>query len=262
MKQQLISVTLLTLLLTFPFSLNAQEDRNDNLTQMLDEGWEYEIKAGFNIGGVSPIPLPQEIRTIDSYNPGMGGVIVGQATKWLGAARKWGLSVSLRLENKNMNTTAGVKNYSMEIFGDGGEKIKGYWTGKVKTKVRNSYASIPIQVAYRIDKRWQLRFGPYISYLVEGDFSGDVYEGYLRETDPTGDKVSFNEGKTAKYDFSTDLRRFQWGLQLGGEWRAFKHFNVAADLTWGLNNAFKSSFKTITFNMYPIYLNIGFGYLF
>lgn len=35
-----------------------------------------------------------------------------------------------------------------------------------------------------------------------------------------------------------------------------------ADLTWGLNNIFKNDFHTITFAMYPIYLNIGFGYAF
>ena len=34
------------------------------------------------------------------------------------------------------------------------------------------------------------------------------------------------------------------------------------NLTWGCNGIFKSSFKTITFTMYPIYLNLGFGYAF
>lgn len=62
--------------------------------------------------------------------------------------------------------------------------------------------------------------------------------------------------------FSDNLRKFQWGLQLGGEWRAFKHLNVYADLTWGLNDIFKKDFDTIAFAMYPIYLNVGFGYAF
>ncbi|MGP1545355.1 MAG: porin family protein, partial [Prevotella intermedia] len=29
-----------------------------------------------------------------------------------------------------------------------------------------------------------------------------------------------------------------------------------------MNDIFESNFKTITFNMYPIYLNLGFGYKF
>ena len=91
---------------------------------------------------------------------------------------------------------------------------------------------------------------------------GHVYEGYLREDDPTGPKVEFTDGKIATYDFSDDLRHFQWGLQVGAGWRAFKHLNVYADLTWGLNDIFKNNFNTVTFAMYPIYLNIGFGYAF
>ena len=94
------------------------------------------------------------------------------------------------------------------------------------------------------------------------DFSGNVYDGYLREGDPTGNKVVFADGNNAPYDFSKNLRRFQWGAQLGAEWRAFKHLNVYADLTWGLNDIFQKDFDTITFAMYPIYLNVGFGYAF
>ena len=33
--------------------------------------FEYRIKAGFNIGGTLPIPLPAEIRKIESYSPTM-----------------------------------------------------------------------------------------------------------------------------------------------------------------------------------------------
>jgi hypothetical protein len=100
------------------------------------------------------------------------------------------------------------------------------------------------------------------SYLMDGDFSGHVYEGYLRKDDPTGEKVNFNNGAIASYDFSSDLRNFQWGAQLGVDWKAFKHLKVFADLTWGLNDIFQKDFQTISFAMYPIYLNFGFGYAF
>ena len=59
-----------------------------------------------------------------------------------------------------------------------------------------------------------------------------------------------------------ELRRFQWGIQAGGSWKAYKHLTVHADLTWGLNDIFKKDFNTISFAMYPIYLNFGFGYEF
>ena len=116
--------------------------------------------------------------------------------------------------------------------------------------------------AYKISSRWRTKLGAYVSYLMDGEFSGYVYEGYLREGDPTGEKVNFTDGAIATYNFTGDLRKFAWGLQAGADWRAFKHLNVFADLTWGMNDIFKKDFNTITFAMYPIYLNVGFGYAF
>ena len=213
----------------------SQVDRNETLIRSALHGLEYEIKAGFSIGGTAPLPLPVEIRSIDGYNPTLAISIGGEVT---------------------------VKNYNMEILGQGGERISGVWTGGVKTKVHTAGLTIPLMATYKLSNRWNIKAGPYFSYLLSREFSGHVYEGYLREDDPTGPKVEFTDGKIATYDFSDDLRHFQWGLQVGAGWRAFKHLNVYADLTWGLNDIFKSDFNTITFAMYPIYLNIGFGYAF
>ena len=220
-------------------------------------GIEYQVKAGFSIGGVSPIPLPAEIRSIDGYNPTMLIAVEGNATKWFDD--NWGLLVGIRLENKGMKTDAKVKNYNMVMTTADQGYMSGAWTGYVRTKVRNSYLTFPVLASYKISSRWLIRGGLYASYMAEGDFSGTAYDGYLRNGDPTGEKVFVTE---ASYDFSDDLRRFAWGAQISGEWRAFKHLNVYADLTWGLNDIFKSSFDVITFNMYPIYMNLGFAYAF
>ena len=248
--------------LCFSMSGYSQKNRTQALINMALHGWEYEIKAGLGVGGHSPLPLPAEIRSVDSYNPTLAITLEANAIKWFGETKKWGLIAGVRFENKNMITKATVKNYSMEIIGDDGNRMKGNWTGGVKTKVRNSYITIPLLAAMKVSSRWNLKFGPYVSYLMDGEFSGNVYEGYLREGDPTGDKIKFEDGAIAAYDFSSNLRKFQWGLQLGTDWKAFKHLKVFADLTWGLNNIFEKDFKTITFNMYPIYMNIGFGYAF
>lgn len=241
---------------------HAQDESNKGIAWASLRGLEYEVKAGFSIGGTAPLPLPEAIRSIDSYSPSMAISIEGNVKKWFGDKLQWGVLVGLRLENKTMNTEATVKNYDMEIIGDGGERVKGVWTGGVKTKVKNSYLTIPVLATYKVSKRWNVKAGPYVSYLLEGNFSGNVYEGYLREDNPTGPKVEFTDGQVATYDFTNELRNIQWGMQLGGEWRAFKHLNVYADLTWGLNDIFKKNFDTVSFAMYPIYLNVGFGYAF
>ncbi len=240
----------------------AQWSEHKGLLWSSLHGLEYEFKAGVNFGGTSPLPLPHEIRSIDSYRPGLAITIEGNATKWIDEAKKWGVSVGLRLDSKSMTTQATVKNYGMEIFSETGGKIQGLWTGGVETKVRMSLLTIPILANYKIGERWKLVFGPYLSYMMNGDFDGNVYEGHLRTPNATGSRVNFTGDNVATYDFSEDLRRFQWGLQLGGSWRAYKHLTVHADLTWGLNDIFQKDFETITFAMYPIYLNLGFGYVF
>ena len=259
-KYYLLIIALLLCVTTIPAW--AQQERTQSIIQSYLHGWEYSLKAGFSIGGTSPLPLPVEIRSIDGYSPSMAISIEGNTTKWLDAKKIWGLTIGLRLENKSMTTEATVKNYNMKIINTNGGELKGLWTGGVKTKVKNNYLSIPVLANYRISPRWKLVAGPYFSYLLEGNFSGNVYEGHLRTPDATGSRVNFEGESIATYDFSNDLRKFQWGLQLGGEWRAFKHLNVYADLTWGLNDIFQKDFDTITFAMYPIYLNVGFGYWF
>lgn len=252
----------LTVYLMAFIGAQAQSERTKAIIWSLSHGLEYEIRAGLNIGGTMPMPFPSEIRSIDSYTPTLAVALEGNVTKWFGKQQKWGVITGIRLENKGMRTKATVKDYGMEIIGDKGEKVAGHWTGGVRTKVKNSYLTIPILAAYKLTTRWNVKLGTYLSYLMDNDFSGYVYEGYLREGDPTGAKVEFKGDKIATYDFSHDLRRFQWGLQMGADWKAFKHLKVYADLNWGMNDIFKKDFKTITFDLYTIYLNFGFGYAF
>lgn len=256
------NILVLIISILSPFTIvMAQNDRNESLVNAEKNGWEYEIKAGVNIGGTAPLPFPVEIRSIDSYSPRFNGSLEGTVTRWLGEKGKWGVSTGIRLEVKGMTTGATVKNYSTEIV-DIDSKVAGYWTGYVKTKYNSSFLTIPIMANYKLNKSWKFRAGVYASYRLDGDFSGYVTDGYLRQGTPMGIKVEFKDGKQGTYDFSDDLRRFHTGIQLGASWTAFKHFNLNADLNWGLNDIFKKDFKTVSFNMYPIYLNIGFGYKF
>ena len=50
-------------------TLSAQESRTQALINASLRNWEIELRAGYNIGGVSPLPLPEEIRSLDSFNP-------------------------------------------------------------------------------------------------------------------------------------------------------------------------------------------------
>lgn len=241
---------------------NAQEKIKGNF-QVRHDTIVFQIRTGINIGGFTPIPLPAEIRQINKFDPKLNFSVEGSATYWFEKEKKtWGIKSGIRLENKSMETDSRVKNYRMEIIGENGETVAGNWTGGVNTQVNNSYITIPILATYAINEKWELSLGTFFSFLIDKDFSGYVYDGYLREGGPTGNKVVFSGDKTATYDFSDKLRKFTYGLELGGSYKVSSHLNVFSNLTWGLNDIFKSDFETITFGMRPVYLNLGFGYTF
>ena len=74
-------ITFILLCLIVATVAQAQEDRNKNILKSLTIGLEYRLKAGFNIGGTSPIPLPVEIRKINSYKPTTAFSIEGDVVK-------------------------------------------------------------------------------------------------------------------------------------------------------------------------------------
>ncbi|MDO5572158.1 MAG: porin family protein [Bacteroidales bacterium] len=259
MKKIISSIIFFSLLLSS--NLSAQDESESKILRWSYlQGLEYRLKAGFNIGGTTPLPLPAEIREINSYDPTLQIAIEGDVVKWLD--KKWGLLLGIRLENKGMKTDANVKNYGMKMIAADGGMMEGYWTGNVVTQVQNSYLTIPVCAVLKITPRWEIKAGAFASYLIKGDFSGHVYDGYIRKGDPTGIKVVFEDDAIATYDFSNDLRYFQCGPEIGAKWRAYKHLSLYADLTWGMVPIFKKDFKTITFDMFPVYANIGFEYKF
>ena len=270
---------LLLALLFIPFlTLQAQTGENEipasnkSLLRAALKGWNLRLGAGFSIGGTSPLPLPAEIRHIDSYQPTLCIMLTGMAQKKI--TKRWGIMTGLRFEEKGMKTDARVKNYHMEAREDDGSDIIGAFTGHVKTKVSNKYLTFPLLATYTISPKWQVQAGPYFSYLISGEFSGEAYgnpvfdettgeetgrDSYIRDQDPTGNKTEVSH---ATYEFSDKLRRFNWGLQVGGEFKAFRHLAVSLDLTWAFNGIFPYDFTSVTFDLYPIYGTLGFHYLF
>ena len=260
----------------FAISAQAQgvseaKETKPNLVKAALKGWQMRLGGGLSLGGTSPLPIPAEIRAIDSYDPTLCIAIEGSVQKII--HHRWGIATGVRLESKGMKTDATVKNYHMEAGEDDGSDIVGAFTGHVKTKVSNKYLTVPILATYDINSRWQVQAGPYLSWLMDGEFSGEAYgkplydadgnqtgnDAYIRDQNPTGERTEVSH---ATYDFSNDLRRFQWGMQVGGTFKAYKHLAVTANLTWGLNGIFPSDFTSVTFALYPIYGTLAFSYIF
>ena len=96
MKKIIVFICLLTLVNTVNIA-HAQEERNHGIIWSSLHGLEYEIKAGINIGGATPLPLPQEIRALTGYNPNIYLSIEGNITKWFTKKKNWGMTLGIRM---------------------------------------------------------------------------------------------------------------------------------------------------------------------
>lgn len=245
-------------------TINAQETEKidtNSFEEFFTKNIDFQVRAHFSIGGSSPLGLPEEIRSINSYNPGLQLGLEANATKWLTDDKQWGIRAGLRFETKGMKTKADVKNYKTEII-QGGDKVAGYYTGAVQTTVKNTYLTVPVSAIYKINESWNVYGGLYFSALIDKTFDGYVSDGYLREGTPTGEKINFTGDSQAAYDFSDEVRKFQWGTQVGAEWKMNKHFFLLGELSYGFNGVLNKDFDAISFSMHNIYLNLGFGYQF
>ena len=68
------------------------------------------------------------------------------------------------------------------------------------------------------------------------------------------------EGERGEYDFSGDMRNWQFGIDVGADWYFSKRWGGYAGLTWGLSEIFKKNFTVLDQSLYPIYGTIGLIY--
>ena len=215
------------------------------------------IRAGYEIGGTTPLPLPAENRSINEFKP-LGGLTVG-ADAYHMFSRHWGLQLGWHFFYEGFHTGANVKNYRMGITKDG-NYLEGNFTGTDITDTKMFGATVPLTATYRISPRWNVSAGPFVSFLFAKTFEGEVYDGYLREGDPTGQKVEMTHDNPATYDFGENMREAYWGVQLLFDWKAMRHMNVFGGVDWACSSIFPGNFKTVEFKMFPIYAKIGLAY--
>ena len=249
MKNIIIAIGMTVL--TFGMSGTAKAGVLDSL--------QIRARVGYSIGGTTPIPLPETIRSIDSYSLTPSFLVGFDAN--LPLNEKWGITAGLHYENKGMKAEVTTKAYHMEVI-KGGSHLSGLFTGHVSQKSTQWMLTVPVQATLELGQKVMLRGGPYVSFLLSKEFGGIASDGYLREGNPTGAKILMGdkEGEWATYEFDDDLRNVQFGIGVGADWQVYKGLGVSADLNWGLTGIFPSDFKTVEQTLYPIYGTIGVFY--
>jgi hypothetical protein len=166
--------------------------------------------------------------------------------------------VGLRVENKAMKGSVRTKAYHMELV-RGNSVMDGLFTGRVDQNVTEWMVTLPVQGTLNVSRVVKLKLGPYISYVFSRNFDGIASDGYLRQGSATGPKILIGnvEGEWATYEFTNDMRRLQFGINLGADFKIGRRWGLSADINWGLTGIFKSDFKTVEQTLYPIYGTIG-----
>lgn len=250
----------------FTASANAQKENSWEKWGPTDElnSNGFIARLGYVIGGTMPLPLPAELRKINSFSP-RGGISLGIDGYHM-FSKRWGASLGVHFFWEGFHTSADVKNYYVWLEQEG-EITKGYFTGTNVTNTEMWGVTIPLLATFRISPRWNVSAGPFMTFYMKQTFGGEVYDndeglGYLREDSPVGPKILMSRDNPSPYpeSFADNMVPVNLGLEFCFDWKAMRHLNVFAKLDWGLTNIWRSDFEAISFKMYPIYGTIGVAY--
>jgi len=173
---------------------------------------------------------------------------------------KWRLGIELYYTQKKstFSTPATVDEYDYLFSPPGTDTmvwIVAEFQGFVDGQFDNRYIEMPILGHYYFSERFGATFGPYFSYLLEGDISGvstgDVTIGV--GTLPVENEV---------FDESQHLETLDYGLVGGIRYRTNFGMNYELRLTSGLRSVFKDTYPLAEGVVRNIYLQLTAAYKF
>ena len=222
------------------------------------QNFDLNLQLGYNIGATAPIPIPAEVRKINSYNPKFNPSL--GLTLSYGFNDKWGVGAGVAVDWKGMRVKDEVKYmYTSVVLIEGGDKLTGYFVGDNMTNVNMTYLTVPIYATYSFNPKWSIKLGIYAAKALSYGFEGNVNNGYIRIDTPTGQKQEIN-GEGASFDFNDDIRDYDFGFLAGGEFRLNSRFGFYANLSWGVIPFFYKNSNPIEFTMTNIYGTVGIVY--
>lgn len=241
-------ITVITLILSV-ITLRLSAQKNEQKT------FDLNFRLGVNLGAVAPIPLPEEVRKINSYNPKFNPQMGFNLVYNLNG--RWGIGTGATFDWKGMRVRDEVKYMYTTVTEKDGKALTGYFVGKNMTNISMTHLTVPIYGRYRFNDKWNIRLGVYASRVLSNTFDGNVTDGYMRVETPTGQKQEIDE---ATFDFSDDARDYDFGLLGGGEFRLTDRVGIYGDFTYGLVPYFYSGSNPIKFKMRNIYGTLGITY--
>lgn len=218
------------------------------------QGWEWSVGVGYNLGARVPMDMPAEVRGIGSYTLQPCFSAGGYATYM--ASARWGVRTGLLYEGKGHKVGINVRNYNLSVtLPDGGYK-EGYYTGNIENETMSHYLTLPLLAVFRPCGKWDIFAGFYASWAFSCTFEGVASDGSIRET-PLHERVAVSSGT---YDYSSHLRKYDIGAQLGGAYRFSSNWALQVALQMGFIDQLNPATRQIDQSLYNLYLNLGVTY--
>ncbi len=131
--------------------------------------------------------------------------------------------------------------------------IPTFYSGIVRGKFDNRYIDFPFQARYHLGKRFNLMFGPQISYLLKGGNSGtaDIDIG-----------LNYSHVSNEPFDTSDKINKWDYSFLFGTNYQTYGGLNADVGLSFGLRSIFRSDYDLIDNTVRNIYLQCSLGYCF
>ncbi len=220
------------------------------------------VRVGLNVGASAPFGIADNISPL-SYSPNFSPVIAfdREFVLWRGLT----LSSGIRLEYKGMRTRAKVQYFKTSVRQEDDKgnitQFDGHFTGENITNINMAMATLPLDIGWRFSPRYRLRLGGYISYLLYGSFTGAAQNGYTWTIPEEGATLRQRISITsASFDFSKELRKWDWGVEIASTHRVTDRFFVEAGLAVGVRSIFVEGFKGVSMDMHNMYGCLSLGY--
>lgn len=222
--------------LVFSLSAVAQDNRK------IDLG----IHIGLDFGAAVPWPISDAIGGGDKMNA------VPQLTPGFGFSgeyhfsEKWSAVIEATYKSVGLDASIITLNSGQKFKDDGVDVI---FYGKAKTTMSFTMLELPLSAKYKINENNRVFMGGYFAYILNSKFNATAMNGYLKNPEIPEDITVVNPNDPLYQDFSSNLRHWDAGWQIGYERKIQKRISLSGKFSMGLVDIFKPGENYLDYSM-------------
>ena len=204
------------------------------------------LQTGLDIGAAVPYPLSamgsdSKMSATPTLFPQLGLVATARV------APKW--TVTMETTYKQVGVDAKARVSQQQFIDYDNPDLKINFRGSVEMSMSFSMLEIPIYAGYDLGgNEGRVILGAYYSRIFKGNFSARPLKGVLTPPDDPNDITEVDKPMDTQY-FDDNLSKWDWGLLAGYEMKIFDRATLAARLSMGMKDIFRSDARIFEYKM-------------